>query len=222
MCTQANKQNSTAIVNSPLGWSGTTGTIKGEVGPRLVNLSLRSVFAPANNRLKTNFPIALIYDYHQLASVAEPSVIQLGYGTSLVGIRLDSGGVAFFFLTRPGTWKTFTKLLWYSICFASVASWTTEVSEWGGSGSWFDGLINLNKKYLYILQFWLFFGRVAVNTIAWSAQCWKKHNTGSIQLPDGQFRRPFGILCSFQCFLWFPPVWVESCSDSADVVFDCN
>lgn len=40
----------------------------------------------------------------------------------------------------------------------------------------------------------------------WSSQCWKKHNSGSIQTPDGEFRRPFGILCTYQCFLWFQPV----------------
>uniref|UniRef100_A0A1A9WV73 Uncharacterized protein n=1 Tax=Glossina brevipalpis TaxID=37001 RepID=A0A1A9WV73_9MUSC len=41
----------------------------------------------------------------------------------------------------------------------------------------------------------------------WSSQCWKKHNSGSIQTPDGEFKRPFGILCTYQCFLWFPPVF---------------
>uniref|UniRef100_A0A1B0A1B8 Uncharacterized protein n=1 Tax=Glossina pallidipes TaxID=7398 RepID=A0A1B0A1B8_GLOPL len=42
----------------------------------------------------------------------------------------------------------------------------------------------------------------------WSSQCWKKHNSGSIQTPDGEFKRPFGILCTYQCFLWYPPVLI--------------
>lgn len=40
----------------------------------------------------------------------------------------------------------------------------------------------------------------------WASQCWKKHNSGSIQTPDGEFKRPFGILCTYRCFLWFPPM----------------
>ncbi|EDV44515.1 uncharacterized protein Dana_GF20399 [Drosophila ananassae] len=42
---------------------------------------------------------------------------------------------------------------------------------------------------------------------SWASQCWKKQNTGSIQTPDGQFKRPFGILCTYRCFLWFPPIY---------------
>lgn len=45
-----------------------------------------------------------------------------------------------------------------------------------------------------------------VSLAGWSAQCWRKHNSGSIQTPDGEFKRPFGILCTYQCFLWFPPM----------------
>nr|XP_036224971.1 uncharacterized protein LOC106617826 [Bactrocera oleae]XP_036224972.1 uncharacterized protein LOC106617826 [Bactrocera oleae] len=41
----------------------------------------------------------------------------------------------------------------------------------------------------------------------WSAQCWRKHNSGSIQTPDGEFKRPIGILCTYRCMLWFPPVF---------------
>ncbi|EDW45779.1 uncharacterized protein LOC6617618 [Drosophila sechellia] len=42
---------------------------------------------------------------------------------------------------------------------------------------------------------------------SWASQCWKKHNSGSIQTPDGEFKRPFGILCTYRCFLWFPPIY---------------
>ncbi|EDW75076.1 uncharacterized protein Dwil_GK19382 [Drosophila willistoni] len=42
---------------------------------------------------------------------------------------------------------------------------------------------------------------------SWASQCWRKHNSGSIQAPDGEFKRPFGILCTYRCFLWFPPVY---------------
>ncbi|XP_016923015.2 uncharacterized protein [Drosophila suzukii] len=42
---------------------------------------------------------------------------------------------------------------------------------------------------------------------SWASQCWRKHNSGSIQTPDGEFKRPFGILCTYRCFLWFPPIY---------------
>ncbi|KAH8284415.1 hypothetical protein KR018_005973 [Drosophila ironensis] len=42
---------------------------------------------------------------------------------------------------------------------------------------------------------------------SWASQCWKKHSSGSIQTPDGEFKRPFGILCTYRCFLWFPPIY---------------
>ncbi|KAL7743249.1 hypothetical protein ACLKA6_016190 [Drosophila palustris] len=45
------------------------------------------------------------------------------------------------------------------------------------------------------------------NYASWASQCWKKHNSGSIQTPDGEFKRPFGILCTYRCFLWFPPIY---------------
>ncbi|EDW32689.1 GL18315 [Drosophila persimilis] len=41
---------------------------------------------------------------------------------------------------------------------------------------------------------------------SWASQCWRKHNSGSIQTADGEFKRPFGILCTYRCFLWFPPM----------------
>ncbi|BFF99970.1 uncharacterized protein DMAD_00080 [Drosophila madeirensis] len=42
---------------------------------------------------------------------------------------------------------------------------------------------------------------------SWASQCWRKHNSGSIQTADGEFKRPFGILCTYRCFLWFPPIY---------------
>ncbi|XP_034108374.1 uncharacterized protein LOC132796284 [Drosophila nasuta] len=44
---------------------------------------------------------------------------------------------------------------------------------------------------------------------SWASQCWRKHNSGSIQTPDGEFKRPFGILCTYRCFLWFPPIYPQ-------------
>ncbi|XP_037940511.1 uncharacterized protein LOC119673319 [Teleopsis dalmanni] len=63
----------------------------------------------------------------------------------------------------------------------------------------------LNYKIFAILA--LLFFLCAYSEGGWGAQCWKKHNSGSIQTPDGEFKRPFGILCTYQCFLWFTPIF---------------
>ncbi|XP_055843357.1 uncharacterized protein LOC129910115 [Episyrphus balteatus] len=73
----------------------------------------------------------------------------------------------------------------------------------------------MDKFYQILVIFYLICFCCEPNDGAWSAQCWKKHNSGSIQLPDGEFRRPFGILCSFQCYLWFPPMY-----NTCEFIFD--
>ncbi|XP_075155772.1 uncharacterized protein LOC142229119 [Haematobia irritans] len=69
---------------------------------------------------------------------------------------------------------------------------------------------NFFKPYMWkFIIICIFLGLFLINLTeaGWTAQCWKKHNSGSIQTPEGEFKRPFGILCTYQCFLWFHPVF---------------